>query len=110
MDFATEMADRKAIRKVLTRPFSSTRVAALRPLAQAVAADLLDAIAADTTSAGDLSTFAAQLPRRVTSAHLGIPPGGVEEFTPSAKVLTASSLGGAEQDSTAAMGSLARTG
>jgi pentalenolactone synthase len=105
MDFATEMTDRSALRKVLAGSFSPGRVAALRPLAEAAAKELLDAVAAGPTPADCLSTYAAPLPRRATSAHLGIAPGDADLFTPAANVLTECSAEEARQ-ATAAMGSL----
>jgi len=87
LDFATEMADRSAIRKVLAGPFSPNRLAALRPLAEATAAALLDTITAEATPANCFSSFAAPLPRQVTSVHLGIGPDEAEKFMASAAVL-----------------------
>jgi pentalenolactone synthase len=105
MDFATEMAERKAIRNVLAAPFSPARVAALRPLADSTATELLEAIATSRTPVDCHSTFAAPLPQRVTGTYLGIPAGdvgrGVDRFMQSANVLIASSAGEPEQPTNA---------
>ena len=75
--------DHTRLRGLVARAFTPKRIADLRPISEAIAAQLLDAIAArDPATPVDLiETFAYPLPVRVISALLGVPAADQAAFT-----------------------------
>jgi len=77
---AANPPDHTRYRKLVTRAFSARAVAALRSRTEAVAAELLDAMAAKGSAADLVGDYAALLPATVIAEMLGAPTDMREQF------------------------------